>query len=74
MSSLIPRPPFSFTIAGEIMGFDRILFGSDYPLMHQNRVLAQIQASQLPEEDKARILGANAQKLLCLDENSKSIT
>jgi len=66
--------PEIFEQVSRIIGSDKILFGSDYPLMHQNRVLAQIQASQLPEEDKARILGANAQKLLCLDENSKSIT
>ena len=66
--------PEIFERVSQIIGSDKILFGSDYPLMHQNRVLAQIQASQLPEEDKARILGANAQKLLCLDENSKSIT
>ena len=56
--------PEIFEQMSHIIGSDRILFGTDYPLMHQNRVLAQIQSSQLPEEDKARILGANAQKLL----------
>jgi len=62
--------PEIFEQLSHIIGSDKILFGSDYPLMHQNRVLAQIQSSQLPEEDKARILGANAQELLCLDERS----
>ena len=62
--------PEIFEQVSQIIGSDKILFGSDYPLMHQNRVLAQIQSAQLPEEDKARILGANAQKLLCLDERS----
>jgi len=57
-----------------IIGSDKILFGTDYPLMHQNRVLAQIRSAQLPEEDKARILGANAHKLLCLDEGNRSVT
>jgi len=57
-----------------IIGSDKILFGTDYPLMHQNRVLAQIQSAQLPEEDKARILGVNAQKLLYCDERSRSVT
>jgi len=56
--------PEIFEQMNHIIGSDRILFGSDYPLMHQNRVIAQIQSSQLPEEDKARILGANAQELL----------
>jgi len=66
--------PEIFEQISHIIGSDKILFGTDYPLMHQNRVLAQIQSPQLPEEDKARILGANAQKLLQLDERSRSVT
>jgi len=66
--------PEVFEQVNHIIGSDKILFGTDYPLMHQNRVLAQIQSSQLPEEDKARIVGANAQKLLHLDERSKRFT
>ena len=66
--------PEIFEQMSHIIGSDRILFGTDYPLMHQNRVIAQIQSSRLPEEDKARILGANAQELLYLDERSKSVT
>jgi predicted TIM-barrel fold metal-dependent hydrolase len=66
--------PEIFEQVSQIIGSDKILFGTDYPLMHQNRVIAQIQSSQLPEEDKARILGANAQKLLCLDERSGIVT
>jgi predicted TIM-barrel fold metal-dependent hydrolase len=65
--------PEIFKQMSHIISSDKILFGTDYPLMHQNRVLAQIQSSQLPEEDKARILGANAQKLLHLDERSRSV-
>jgi predicted TIM-barrel fold metal-dependent hydrolase len=66
--------PEIFEQMSRIIGSDKILFGSDYPLVHQNRVLAQIQSAQLPEEDKARILGANAQKLLYCDEGSISVT
>jgi predicted TIM-barrel fold metal-dependent hydrolase len=66
--------PEIFEQVSHIIGSDKILFGTDYPLMHQNRVLAQIQSSQLSEEDKARILGANAQKLLCLDERNRRVT
>jgi predicted TIM-barrel fold metal-dependent hydrolase len=66
--------PEIFKQVSQIIGSDKIFFGTDYPLMHQNRVLAQIQSSQLPEEDIARILGANAQKLLHLDERSRSVT
>ena len=66
--------PQIFEEVSNIIGSDKILFGTDYPLMHQNRVIAQIQSSQLPEEDKARILGANAQKLLCKDGRRRSAT
>jgi Predicted metal-dependent hydrolase of the TIM-barrel fold len=48
----------------QLIGSDNILFGTDYPLMHQNRVIAQIQSSELAEEDKNKILGDNALKLL----------
>ena len=65
--------PEIFKQVSRIIGSDKVLFGTDYPLMHQNRVIAQIQSSQLPEEDKARILGANAQKLLYRDERSRSV-
>jgi len=65
--------PEIFEQMSHIIGSDKILFGTDYPLMHQNRVLAQIQSSQLPEEDKARILGTNAQELLHLDERNRSV-
>jgi predicted TIM-barrel fold metal-dependent hydrolase len=63
--------PQVFEQVSRIIGSHKILFGTDYPLMHQNRVLAQIQAARLSEKDKARILGANAQKLL-KDKWSKS--
>ena len=66
--------PQIFEQMGRIIGSDKILFGTDYPIMHQSRVLDQIQSAQLPEEDKARILGANAQKLLWRDERSRSVT
>jgi hypothetical protein len=66
--------PEIFEQMSHIIGSDKILFGTDYPLMHQNRVIVQIQSSQLSEEDKARILGANAQKLLGKGARSKSVT
>jgi predicted TIM-barrel fold metal-dependent hydrolase len=65
--------PEIFEQVSHIIGSDRILFGSDYPLVPQNRVLAQIQSAQLPEKDKARILGANAQKLLYWNEESRIV-
>ncbi len=66
--------PEIFEQMSHIIGSDKILFGTDYPLMHQNRVISQIESSELSEEDRSKILGANAQKLLCLDERSGSVT
>ena len=64
--------PEIFEQVSYIISGDKILFGTDYPLMHQNRVIAQIQSSQLTEEDRTRILGTNAKKLLYLDAKSES--
>jgi predicted TIM-barrel fold metal-dependent hydrolase len=66
--------PEIFEQMSHIIGSDKILFGSDYPLVPQSRALAQVQSAQLLEEDKARILGANARKLLCRHERSQSAT
>jgi len=48
----------------QLVGADKILFGSDYPLLTQSRMLDEIRALDLPEETKDLILGGNAQKLL----------
>jgi len=56
--------PQIFPQVSGIIGSDKILFGSDYPLISPSRIIAQIQSLELAEEDKAKILGGNAQKLL----------
>lgn len=66
--------PEIFEQVSRIIGSDKILFGTDYPLMHQNRVLAQVQSARLPARDKAKILGDNAQKMLYCDDRNRSIT
>ena len=66
--------PEIFERVSSIIGSDQILFGTDYPLMHQNRVIAQVQSAQLSGEDKAKILGANARKLLYCDDRNGSFT
>lgn len=64
--------PEIFDQVSRIIGVDKILFGTDYPLMRQDRVTAQIQAAPLSEEDKAKILGDNAQKLLYCGEGTEA--
>ena len=50
----------------EIIGADHILFGSDYPLIHQGRIIDTVRSLDLPEPAKSMILGSNAQRLLSL--------
>lgn len=50
----------------EIIGGDKILFGSDYPLMPPRRVIDQIEMADLNLQDKTKILGGNAQVLLSI--------
>jgi len=57
------RPQVFETVAATV-GADKILFGSDYPLLSPKRVMAQIEAADLPRDSKAMILGGNAQRLL----------
>ena len=56
--------PGIFEHVSRIIGSNKILFGTDYPLMRQNRVIAQIESTCLADEDRTAILGANALKLL----------
>ena len=59
--------PQIFKQVSDIIGSSRILFGSDYPLISQSRIITQIQSTELSKEDKSKILGGNAQKLLFKD-------
>jgi uncharacterized protein len=55
-----------FPIVTGIIGVDRILFGSDYGLLPQRRVIDHITQSGLDGAAIAQILGGNAQQLLGL--------
>jgi len=48
----------------QLVGADKILFGSDYPLIAQGRYLKEINSLDLPDEAKNLILSGNAQRLL----------
>ena len=50
----------------QLVGADKILFGSDYPLMPPSRLLREIESLGLPEETKSLILSGNARRLLSL--------
>ena len=48
----------------QLVGGDKILFGSDYPLLAQSRIVKEIKSLDLPEETESLILSGNAQRLL----------
>ena len=56
--------PQVYTQVVQLVGADKILFGSDYPLLAQARLLGEIRSLDLPEETKNLILSGNAQRLL----------
>jgi len=58
--------PEIFTHVGQIVGFDKILFGTDYPLLSQGRIMKQLRSVGLGEELEGLILGGNAERLLGL--------
>jgi predicted TIM-barrel fold metal-dependent hydrolase len=45
---------------------EKIIFGSDFPILPPSRYLKGLEISGLSEEEKSQILGKNAQKLLAL--------
>jgi len=55
-----------YETAIKIIGSEKILFGSDYPLLGFKRYLTPIKNSITNEEDRKNIVGQNAKKLLKL--------
>jgi predicted TIM-barrel fold metal-dependent hydrolase len=51
----------------QLVGADKVLFGSDYPLLAQKRLLNEIEALGLAEESQSRLLAGNALKLLGIE-------
>ena len=57
-----------FEVALSIIGPERILFGSDYPLIKQSRYLDQIDSLGLPSESAAMIKGNNLLRIFGRDD------
>ena len=52
----------------QLVGADKVLFGSDYPLLAQSRLLNEVRSLDLPEETRDLILAGNARRLLGLNK------
>ena len=48
----------------QLVGADKILFGTDYPLLSQRRMVNDVRELDLPEETKSLILSGNARRIL----------
>ena len=58
--------PEIYRIAGEIVGFEKILFGSDYPLIKPQRYFSEMALAGLSATTVKQIKGFNAAELLGL--------
>ncbi len=65
-SPFLYRPEI-YPAAVGLIGDDRILFASDYPLMRPSRPLAEIGSELLTEGQRRSVLGENAARLLGLE-------
>jgi hypothetical protein len=61
--------PLIYSLALKIVGPERVLFGSDYPLLPPGRYFSEMAESRLPADSQAKIKGGNARRLFL--ENQK---
>jgi len=63
ISPFLYRPEIYHQVA-QLVGSDRVLFGSDFPVIAPGRIIDEIKASELSHESKEEILSGNARRLL----------
>lgn len=56
-----------YRIAIQLAGIDKILFGSDFPLIPPARYFKELQAAGLSDAERRQLCGTNASRLLGLD-------
>lgn len=60
-----------YAIVSKIVGVEKILFGTDFPLIRPQRYFKELDESGLSPEDREKILGLNLSKLLGMDNKAK---
>jgi predicted TIM-barrel fold metal-dependent hydrolase len=53
-----------FRVTADLVGAERVLFATDYPVLRQGPFLDRVRALGMDESDQRRILGENAARLL----------
>ena len=64
-SPFLYRPDVVRTVV-DLIGPDKILFGTDYPLIQPQRLIKYVEEADIDQAAQAAILGGNAARLLCL--------
>jgi len=59
--------PQIYDQVAQLAGGDRILFGSDYPLIKPSRYIKEMDSAELSQETREMILSGNARRLLGMD-------
>jgi uncharacterized protein len=65
ISPYLYRPDI-YKVVSQLVGADKILFGTDFPIMLPGRIKQEIENSGLTEEEKNNIFSGNALRLLVL--------
>ncbi len=60
--------PEIYKIAGDAIGFEKIIFGSDYPLIRPYRYFQEMESIDLSSQSISQIAGLNAAKLLGIQD------
>jgi predicted TIM-barrel fold metal-dependent hydrolase len=56
--------PDVYRVAGDIIGFEKVIFGSDYPLLKPGRYFREMKSANLSSQSFKKITGGNAASLL----------